>query len=272
MFRETDIDLLLENMRLDVVLEEKLKEEKLIAEQRNKDTYNLTEILQDTYKEYDEYGNNNALEEYVKYRRKVLFKMLNVFFGNSKKELHEKDNRVYTFNSENYEFIYKLVNLYDNKNVNCRLLAKGQYADLEEDFLVFYYNGLKGLVENERLEISRTDFIEKWNRLFNPHYKEICSIAEDLRSNIVYYLATIPANGENKGLYKWIKRELIRINNEIIRVAEERMKFPDLDFKELEDDKKKLQKVKSEKSQRAKKQWEKKKECEKEGEEKKECK
>lgn len=167
--------------------------------------------------------------EYVKYRRKKLFKMMDVFIENSKKKLHYEGKNEYRFNNKNFHFIKTLIDLYDEKNINCKKLLDRKYHELEEDFLIFIYTGLEDLAENKDTNLKLEDFKWKWKLLLNPYYKEICSIEEDLRANIIYYFGAVPETEENDDVYRSIKERLLSINEEIIKMTESRLEFPDLD-------------------------------------------
>lgn len=224
----------------------------VMVDWKNRKKYRNEKKLEYLFKN-DMHGDSH-IDNFIQGREDTLFKILKIFIKDRKK-LHNGNKRNYSFNLRNYYFIYTILDLYDSKEKNCRNLYKGRYYEIEEEFMVFLYEGLLDLAKNEDTNLEVEEAIRGWNNVFNPFYKEICSIVEDLKANVFYYVGAVPENETNEKLFDEIKKKLLDMNMEIIKMTEDKMEFPELDFKEMREYMDKQREARQKRSEKAKQGW-----------------
>lgn len=197
------------------------------------------------------------IEHYIEYQSQVLFKILDKIIKNSRQKLHSKNKNIYEFNDDNIMFFNTLLDLYEMKDKNCINLCAKKYDELDDEFIELLHNGWTDLAKNDATMLQLDEVEREWNLLFNPEYKKICDLVEDLRADVIYYVGAICPKDENEELYEMIKSILRKTREFIVEITEDKLEFPEIDINEVAESGRQFQEAKKLKSERAKKGWEK---------------
>lgn len=162
------------------------------------------------------------LESYIRSQSKILFRIFDVIVKDSKEKLCFDNTGKYYFNDKNIEFVSDLLDCYEEKNPNCKALLKGRFEDVEDDFCKeFLYEGFLDLARNEFNSLKIEEIDEIWRKLFNPDYREILKLVEDLKTDVEFYVGDIVPEEKNIEVFRKIKDIIRECNDQIVAISKE---------------------------------------------------
>lgn len=182
----------------------------------------------------------NKVENYVKEKKKVLFKILDTIIENSADKIkNENTGRCY-LNQLNCEFILQLLDDYEAEVYNYKdvfeekskkakplkqytyhCLSEKQYDMIDDTTLDFLYKGLIDLAKNEETNLQIEEVNREWNLRFNPLIKEIPDLLEELSVNVEYCKERIRVGKENLKKLENIKEMLKKCNDELNLISQD---------------------------------------------------
>lgn len=171
------------------------------------------------------------LESYIRSQSKILFRIFDVIVKDSKEKLCFDNTGKYYFNDKNIEFVSDLLDCYEEKNPNCKALLKGRFEDVEDDFCKeFLYEGFLDLARNEFNSLKIEEIDEIWRKLFNPDYREILKLVEDLKTDVEFYVGDIVPEEKNIEVFRKIKDIIRECNDQIVAISKETIEDSEIDL------------------------------------------
>lgn len=171
------------------------------------------------------------IESYIRSQSDILFRIFDIIIKDSRKKLHFGNNVRYHFNDKNAEFIFDLLDLYEENDTNCGALLNGEFNAVEDDFLnEFLYNGFLELARNEKNSLQVVELDKRWRELFNPDLRDILRLLDDLSENVRFYVGEIVPEEKNIEAFKKIKSILRECNDQIVAISKETIVDDEIDL------------------------------------------
>lgn len=216
---------------------------------------NLAEVVKEIEElelnDMDKDNITNSKDNYIKYQKEVLFKILDTIIDDSAKKLSCGNTGRYYFNQDNCEFILRLLDNYQLKVYDYSSIANGEYGrpntkpseyhytykclknkeydQLCDSDLDCLYEGLINLAKNEKTNLQIEEVNRAWNLRFKPILKEILDLLEHLTLNIEFCKIAINVEGVNLEKLENIKKILKKCNDELNIMCKEAIQIIELD-------------------------------------------
>ena len=180
-------------------------------------------------------------ENYIKYQKKELFKILDVLIKDSQKRLKYQEGNGYLFNWENSTFIEFLLDMHDAKDKQYRALMEGSFEDLDEEHAVILFTGIKNLLESEKNSLKFEDLqpsVQKFFKEEGPNYrenqnqKELKELIDDLEWKILYYASQMCSKNDKGEVVADEIKLTLEVYNRLMDMLIDKLEFPNITEKE----------------------------------------